>query len=170
MIDLLAQIRDWQTVGERVALATVIRVEGSAPRPVGAKMIVSSGGRISGSVSGGCVESAVMEEGAGVLATGEPRLLEFGVTDDQAWEVGLSCGGEIEVFVEVLDPRDRSRISGMRREIYDELRSSLDAGQAEQAPGVGSHQDGCHVDHELVDESLPRAVALLREGVTTLEI
>jgi xanthine dehydrogenase accessory factor len=89
--------------GERVALATVVETRRSAPRPVGAKLVVSESGELYGSVSGGCVESDVAEQAAEVLARGEPRLLTYGITDDQAWEVGLPCGGEIDVFVQPLD-------------------------------------------------------------------
>jgi xanthine/CO dehydrogenase XdhC/CoxF family maturation factor len=101
--DLLPEIEAWRSAGERVAIATVVKVEGSAPRPVGATMAVSSGGRLAGSVSGGCVEGAVFEEAQEVLKTGQPKLLRFGITDEMAWDVGLACGGTIEVFVEPLD-------------------------------------------------------------------
>jgi xanthine dehydrogenase accessory factor len=104
MIDLLPQIEAWFAAGERVAVATVIRVVGSAPRPVGARMIVSSDGRMAGSVSGGCVETTVYEEMMGVLAGGPPRTLHFGITDDMIWDVGLACGGTIDVLVHRLEP------------------------------------------------------------------
>ena len=102
MRDVLSQIEDWRVDGKRVALATVVKVWGSAPRPVGSKMIISDSGDMAGSVSGGCVEGAVFEEAQQVLEQGTPKLLRYGVTNDQAWAVGLSCGGEIEVFVEPL--------------------------------------------------------------------
>ncbi len=102
MLDVLPVIERWQGEGKQIALATVVKVWGSAPRPLGSKMVISSAGEMEGSVSGGCVEASVFEESQTVLATGEPRLLKFGVTDDQAWAVGLSCGGEIEVFVQRL--------------------------------------------------------------------
>jgi xanthine/CO dehydrogenase XdhC/CoxF family maturation factor len=101
--DLLPEIDAWRAAGNDVAIATVVKVEGSAPRPVGATMAVSSGGDLAGSVSGGCVEGAVFEEAQDVLKTGEPKLLRFGITDEMAWDVGLACGGTIEVFVEPLD-------------------------------------------------------------------
>lgn len=103
MREVLDDIERWQTEGKAVALATVVKVWGSAPRPPGSKMAISSGGDMAGSVSGGCVEGAVFEESQAVLSTGQSKLLRFGVTDEQAWSVGLSCGGEIEVFVERLD-------------------------------------------------------------------
>jgi xanthine/CO dehydrogenase XdhC/CoxF family maturation factor len=100
--DVLPEITAWRERGDAVAIATVVKVWGSAPRPLGSKMAVSSGGEMAGSVSGGCVEGAVFEESRSVLATGEPKLLSYGVTDETAWSVGLSCGGQIEVFVERL--------------------------------------------------------------------
>ena len=105
MRELLPQIQAWQAAGEQVAVATVIRVDGSAPRPVGARMIVSSGGSMAGSVSGGCVETVVYEELMDVLAGGPPRLLHFGITDDMIWDVGLACGGTIDVFCQPLEPK-----------------------------------------------------------------
>jgi xanthine dehydrogenase accessory factor len=104
MLDLLDTLGEWFAAGEQVAVATVIRVEGSAPRPVGARMIISSGGRMAGSVSGGCVETTVYEEMTDLLGGGPPRVLHFGITEDMIWEVGLACGGTIDVFVQRLDP------------------------------------------------------------------
>ena len=100
MKDVLPQIEAWRAAGNRVAIATVVKVEGSAPRPVGATMAVSDAGDLTGSVSGGCVETAVFDEAQEVLATGIPKLLRYGITDEMAWDVGLACGGTIEVFVE----------------------------------------------------------------------
>ncbi|MFL5758488.1 MAG: XdhC family protein [Thermomicrobiales bacterium] len=103
MKELLPEIEAWRQSGDKVAIATVVKVEGSAPRPVGATMAVSSGGDLAGSVSGGCVETAVFEEAQEVLKSGTPKLLRYGITDEMAWDVGLACGGTIEVFVEPLD-------------------------------------------------------------------
>lgn len=103
MRDVLSKIEEWRSQGREVAVATVVKAWGSSPRPLGSKMAMTADGDMVGSVSGGCVEGAVFEEGQLVLRSGEPRLLRFGVTDDQAWAVGLSCGGEIEVFVERLE-------------------------------------------------------------------
>jgi xanthine/CO dehydrogenase XdhC/CoxF family maturation factor len=100
MREFLPEVDSWRAAGDRVAIATVVKVEGSAPRPVGATMAVSSSGDLAGSVSGGCVESAVFEEAQEVLKTGTPKLLRYGITDEMAWDVGLACGGTIEVFVE----------------------------------------------------------------------
>jgi xanthine dehydrogenase accessory factor len=103
MRDVLSEIERWRAGGEDVAVATVIRTWGSAPRSVGARMAMTASGRIAGSVSGGCVEGAVFDEGTRVLASGRPKLLTFGVEDEKAWTVGLACGGTIEIFVEKLD-------------------------------------------------------------------
>ncbi len=103
MRDLLGQIETWLKSGQSVALATVIKTWGSSPRPAGAGMAVTEAGEIAGSVSGGCVESAVIDAAMQVLKTNQPERLHFGVGDDQAWEVGLSCGGEIDVFIRQFD-------------------------------------------------------------------
>ena len=98
--EILEQASAWRKAGEGVALATVVKTWGSSPRPAGAKLAVADSGDFVGSVSGGCVEGAVVGEAQEVIRDGKPRLLDFGVTDDQAWEVGLACGGKIEIFVE----------------------------------------------------------------------
>jgi len=104
MRDLISDLQRWRKCGETIALATVVKTWGSSPRPAGAKMAVNARGEMIGSVSGGCVENAVIEEALKVIQTGKPKLLSFGVSNEQAWEVGLACGGTIEVFVEKLDP------------------------------------------------------------------
>jgi xanthine/CO dehydrogenase XdhC/CoxF family maturation factor len=101
--DVLPFIDECRARNEQLGLATVVRTYGSAPRQVGAKMAVSATGTLAGSVSGGCVEGAVFEALQEAIASGQPRLLHFGVADEQAWEVGLACGGQIDVFVERLD-------------------------------------------------------------------
>jgi xanthine dehydrogenase accessory factor len=101
--DVEQRIEAWRRRGEPVALATVIETWGSSPRKVGAKMAITQAGGIAGSVSGGCVEGAVIEVGQSVLAGEQPKLLHFGVADETAWGVGLACGGELDVFVEALD-------------------------------------------------------------------
>lgn len=104
MKEVLAELDGWTARGERVALATVVGTRRSAPRPPGAKMAISESGEVAGGVSGGCVESAVVEVAEEVLRGGEPRLLHFGIADSEAWEVGLPCGGEIDVYVERYEP------------------------------------------------------------------
>jgi xanthine dehydrogenase accessory factor len=104
MQDILDQVHAWITEGDSVALATVVETWGSSPRLVGAHMAVRGDGSMAGSVSGGCVEGAVVQKALDVLAGGPPRLLHYGVTDETAWDVGLACGGTIEVFVHRLEP------------------------------------------------------------------
>jgi xanthine dehydrogenase accessory factor len=100
MKDVIADVDAWRGRGDRVALATVVNVKRSAPRPPGAKMAVNHRGEVSGAVSGGCVEGAVVEAAQEVLGGSGPKLLHFGIADSDAWDVGLPCGGEIDVFVE----------------------------------------------------------------------
>lgn len=103
MRDILPEIRRWRAEGQRVALATVVGASGSSPRPLGSKLAISEQGAMAGSVSGGCVEGAVFEEAQSVLNDGRPKRVHYGITDDQAWAVGLSCGGTLEVLIERLD-------------------------------------------------------------------
>ena len=98
--EILEQAARWREAGKGVALATVVSTWGSSPRPLGSKLAVDSDGAFVGSVSGGCVEGSVVTEALETIRDGKPRLLDFGVTNEQAWEVGLACGGKIEIFVE----------------------------------------------------------------------
>lgn len=101
--DVLMAAESWRREGRGVAIATVVETWGSAPRPVGSHLIIDDRDNFLGSVSGGCVEGAVVSEAHEVIRNGKPRLLEFGVADDTAWNVGLSCGGTIRVYVERVD-------------------------------------------------------------------
>ncbi len=103
MLDILETVENWLKQGRNIALATVVSTWGSAPRQIGSKMAVTSDLAMIGSVSGGCVETAVIEEASEILTSKKPRLLNFGISDDTAWDVGLTCGGKIGVFVEPLD-------------------------------------------------------------------
>ena len=103
MKEVLAEIERWRAAGKRVAVARVVGVEGSGPRDAGATMAVSEDGEVAGSVSGGCVEGAVFTEALDVLATGARRVVTFGYSDDEAFAVGLTCGGTVHLFVEPLD-------------------------------------------------------------------
>ncbi|MBP0492926.1 XdhC family protein [Pararoseomonas indoligenes] len=100
--DILETARAWRAEGESVALATVVETWGSSPRPAGSRLAVTVSGRLAGSVSGGCIEGAVADVAQQVMKTGTPQLLDFGITDERAWEVGLACGGKLKVFVEPL--------------------------------------------------------------------
>ncbi len=100
MKDVLEEVDAWTARGDAVAVATVVGVKRSAPRPPGTKMAINEHGEIVGAVSGGCVEGAVVEAAEEVLAGGAPRLLHYGIADEEAWDVGLPCGGEIDVWLE----------------------------------------------------------------------
>ncbi|MGZ8300380.1 MAG: XdhC family protein [Rhodoplanes sp.] len=101
--DILKAAEGWRRDGKGVALATVVETWGSAPRPVGSNLVVDEAGNFLGSVSGGCVEGSVVAEAIEVIETGQPKLLEFGVADETAWKVGLSCGGTIRVYLEKVE-------------------------------------------------------------------
>jgi xanthine dehydrogenase accessory factor len=100
--DILSIAAAWRAEGEQVALATVTETWGSSPRPAGSQMAVTKSGKMAGSVSGGCIEGAVSDVALQTIESGAPQLLDFGVTDERAWEVGLACGGKLKVFVERL--------------------------------------------------------------------
>ena len=101
--DPLFIAENWMKDGRDVAIATVVETWGSAPRPTGSHLVIDSEGNFQGSVSGGCVEGAVVTEAMDVIESGKPRVLEFGVADETAWKVGLSCGGTIRVYVEKVE-------------------------------------------------------------------
>jgi xanthine/CO dehydrogenase XdhC/CoxF family maturation factor len=101
--EILDEVERWRENGEKVVVATVVATRRSAPRPVGTSLAVSESGQMCGSVSGGCVESDVYENAREVMETGTPKLLSYGIADEEAWSVGLPCGGEIDVFVERLE-------------------------------------------------------------------
>lgn len=98
--DILNTAAAWQDQGKKVALATVVTTWGSSPRPVGSQLVVNQDMDFIGSVSGGCIEGAVIQEALQIMDHGQPKLMAFGVSDEQAWEVGLACGGKVEVYVE----------------------------------------------------------------------
>ncbi|MEA2319286.1 MAG: xanthine dehydrogenase accessory factor [Solirubrobacteraceae bacterium] len=104
MRDVLPDVDAWTARGDAVALATVVGVKRSAPRPPGSKMAINDRGEVSGAISGGCVEGAVVEVAERVLREGRPQLVSFGIADEEAWAVGLPCGGEIDVWVERYEP------------------------------------------------------------------
>jgi xanthine/CO dehydrogenase XdhC/CoxF family maturation factor len=100
--DILSTAASWRAAGETVALATVVETWGSSPRPAGSRLAVTASGKMAGSVSGGCIEGAVADAAKQTMASGAPQLLDFGISDERAWEVGLACGGKLKVFVEKL--------------------------------------------------------------------
>jgi xanthine dehydrogenase accessory factor len=122
MRDILPDLDAWRNENKSIALATVIETWGSAPRRAGAKMAITPDGKITGSVSGGCVEGAVFDEGVIALKTNHPKLLHFGVADETAWEVGLACGGSIDIFVK---PLDNQLFKSLRSTLVDEQTAAL---------------------------------------------
>jgi xanthine dehydrogenase accessory factor len=133
--EILSELDRWRERGDRVAMARVVATRRSAPRPIGSKLIVSETGELAGSVSGGCVESEVVEAAREVLSGGEGRLLTFGITDDMALNVGLPCGGEIDVWIDEPDPELLEQLANVAR---DERRAvffvDLDDGTERLAP------------------------------------
>lgn len=121
MRDILSDVERWHRDGETIALATVVQTWGSSPRRVGSKMALTLNGKITGSVSGGCVENAVFEAGIESLKTKQPQLLHFGVADETAWEVGLACGGNIDIFVQALDA---DIFHALRSAVTDEMQAA----------------------------------------------
>ena len=103
MGDILEIVEEWRAAGEDIALATVVKTTGPAPRFEGAKMAVTRSGKLTGSVSGGCVEGAVFEEAQTVLRTRKPKLVKYGISKESAWDIGLACGGGIEVYIAPLE-------------------------------------------------------------------
>jgi xanthine dehydrogenase accessory factor len=114
--EILSELERWRARGDRIAMARVVATRRSAPRPVGSKLFVSDGGELAGSVSGGCVESEVVEEAREVLAGGEPRLLTYGISDDLALSIGLPCGGEIDVWVSEPEPELLDQLAEVAQE------------------------------------------------------
>jgi len=100
LLDTLSVAEEWKKAGREVALATVVETWGSAPRPAGSQLVIDDAGNFEGSVSGGCVEGSVVEDAVEVIRSGKSKMLEFGVADEAAWRVGLTCGGRIKVYVE----------------------------------------------------------------------
>lgn len=102
--DIMATAERWLKEKRAVALATVVETWGSAPCPSGSQLVVDADSNFEGSVSGGCVETAVIDRALDAINSGQPRLVEFGVTAEMAWEVGLACGGRIKVYIEPVTP------------------------------------------------------------------
>ena len=138
MREVLSELSEWTKAGEEIALATVVETWGSSPRPLGSKMVVTRSGKMAGSVSNGCIEGAVFEEAQKVLKSGQSKIAAFGVADDVAFEVGLACGGHIEVFLQPLGPVHEQLIAMLERDVPATLRTNLVTGEAELADGAPS--------------------------------
>jgi xanthine dehydrogenase accessory factor len=131
MREVLAEIKEWTAAGDKVAIATVVETWGSSPRPMGSKMAVSSSGKMAGSVSNGCIEGDVFEEAQKVLQAGRGRLVPYGVADDVAFEVGLACGGHVEVMIQPVTREHLRLIDLIEAEQPAELRTNLATGAVE---------------------------------------
>jgi xanthine dehydrogenase accessory factor len=131
MREIAEELGEWRAAGDPVAIATVVETWGSSPRPLGSKMLVSGSGKMAGSVSNGCIEGAVFEVAQEVLASGKARLVEYGVADDLAFEVGLACGGHIEVLIQPSDATHDRALSLLRAEHPFLLRTQLQEGKTE---------------------------------------
>ena len=136
MREILSELNEWTEAGEQIALATVIETWGSSPRPLGSKMAVTRSGKMAGSVSNGCIEGAVFEEAQKVLKSGQAKIAAFGVADETAFEVGLACGGHIEVFVQPLSETHRRLIGMLNRNEPATLVTNLESGDAELVDGT----------------------------------
>ena len=166
MRDILDDIELWRSEGRPVAIATVVETWGSAPRPAGGKMALTADGRIAGSVSGGCVENAVVEAGKKTLASGRPRLLHYGVSDDTAWTVGLACGGSLDVFVERLDPAIFEPVSAaLRAEKPVAVATLIQGPEPELGRKLAVFEDG-RVAGAIDAEALEAARSALQEGAS----
>jgi xanthine dehydrogenase accessory factor len=170
MREVLEELEEWTRAGEEIALATVVETWGSSPRPLGSKMVVTRSGKMAGSVSNGCIEGAVFEEAQKVLQTGKPKLAAFGVADDVAFEVGLACGGHIEVFVQPLAPAHERLIAMLERNEAATLRTNLVTGEAELTPGAPSGSELARRDGDVFVEPLRRPAHLVIVGAIHIAI
>jgi xanthine dehydrogenase accessory factor len=170
MREVLAELEAWTEAGEEVALATVVETWGSSPRPLGSKMVVTRSGKMAGSVSNGCIEGAVFDEAQKVLQTKRPKVAAFGVADDVAFEVGLACGGHIEVFVQPLTPTHERLIGMLRRDQAATLRTNLATGEVELAVGAPAGSELARREGDWFIEPLRRPAHLVIVGAIHIAI
>jgi xanthine dehydrogenase accessory factor len=170
MREVLTELTEWTKAGEDIALATVVETWGSSPRPLGSKMVVTRSGKMAGSVSNGCIEGAVFDEAQKVLKSRQPKVAAFGVADDVAFEVGLACGGHIEVFVEPLGPAHQQLIAKLQRNEQATLRTNLVTGEAELVEGTPARSELAHRDGDLFVEPFRRTAHLIIVGAIHIAI
>jgi xanthine dehydrogenase accessory factor len=168
--EVLEELEQWTREGEEIALATVVETWGSSPRPLGSKMAVTRSGKMAGSVSNGCIEGAVFEEAQKVLQTGKPKLAAFGVADDVAFEVGLACGGHIEVFVQPLAAAHRRLIEMLDRNEAATLRTNLVTGESELTAGATAGSELARREGDIFVEPLRRPAHLVIVGAIHIAI
>ena len=170
MREVLDELGEWTKAGEEIALATVVETWGSSPRPLGSKMVVTRSGKMAGSVSNGCIEGAVFEEAQKVLKAGKAKVAAFGVADDVAFEVGLACGGHIEVFVQPLGPVHERLIEMLQRNVPATLRTNLVTGEAELVEGAPSGSELARRDGDVFVEPFRRPAHLIIIGAIHIAI
>jgi len=170
MREILDELNRWTADGEEVAIATVVETWGSSPRPLGSKMAVTRSGKMAGSVSNGCIEGAVFEEAQKVLKTGEAKIAAFGVADDVAFDVGLACGGHIEVFVQPLADVHRELIQMLNRNEPATLRTDLRTGDAMLSPGAPAGSELARRDDGTFVEPYRRTAQLVIIGAIHIAI
>jgi xanthine dehydrogenase accessory factor len=169
--EVLTELTEWTKAGEEIALATVVETWGSSPRPLGSKMVVTRSGKMAGSVSNGCIEGAVFDEAQKVLKSREPKVAAFGVADDVAFEVGLACGGHIEVFVEPLGPVHEQLIAMLQRNEQATLRTNLVTGEADLVEGwTPPGSELAHRDGDLFVEPFRRPAHMIIVGAIHIAI
>ena len=170
MRDVLSELQEWIASGEEIALATVVETWGSSPRPLGSKMAVTRSGKMAGSVSNGCIEGAVFEEAQKVLKSGQAKIAAFGVPDDVAFEVGLACGGHIEVFVQPLRPEHKKVIALLVANEPATLHTNLRSGEAELIAGSPRGSELARRDGDWFIEPFPRQAHLVIVGAIHIAI
>jgi len=170
MREVLDELNEWTRDGEEIAIATVIETWGSSPRPLGSKMLVTRSGKMAGSVSNGCIEGAVFEEAQKVLKSGTPKVAAFGVSDDVAFEVGLACGGHIEVFVQPLGRVHQQLIAMLNRNQPATLRTDLANGETELVEGTPPGSEVARRDGDMFVEPFRRPAHLVIIGAIHIAI
>src|ERR1700676_3167722 len=148
MREVLSELNEWTKSGEDIALATVVETWGSSPRPPGSKMVVQRSGKMAGSVSNGCIEGAVFDEAQKVLKSRQPKVAAFGVADHVAFEVGLACGGHIEVFIEPLAPVHHQLIAMLESNAPATLRTNLVTGDTDLVRGTPAGTELAHRERD----------------------
>jgi len=170
MREILGELREWTDAGEEIAMATVVETWGSSPRPLGSKMAVTKSGKMAGSVSNGCIEGAVFEEAQKVLKTGKGRIAAFGVADDVAFEVGLACGGHIEVFVEPFGETHRELMAMLEKNEPATLRTNLVSDELKLVDGTPRGSELARRDGDWFIEPYRRAAHLIIIGAIHIAI
>ena len=170
MREILGELREWTDAGEEIAMATVVETWGSSPRPLGSKMAVTKSGKMAGSVSNGCIEGAVFEEAQKVLKAGKGRIAAFGVADDVAFEVGLACGGHIEVFVEPFGETHRDLMAMLEKNEPATLRTNLVSDELKLVDGTPRGSELARRDGDWFIEPYRRAAHLIIIGAIHIAI